>query len=89
MTKENEANMENQSLYAVLYANLPEHRGKSKGKIDARKISEDLGISYQAFYKWFKADGQEKVPTGRVKQLIGLPGSTLTLEKLLPYTDVI
>lgn len=89
MTKGNEVMVDNGSLYEVLYANLPEHRGKSKGKIDARKISDDLGISYQGLYKWFKAGGRGKVPTGRVKQLISLPGSKLTLEKLLPYTDVI
>lgn len=92
MEQNAEAINSGETLYDVFYANLPQYRGKGEGKIDARKLSRDLNISFQALYKWFGADdGNGKIPPGRkrIGQLMELPGSTLTLEKLLPFTDVV
>ncbi|WP_152533341.1 MULTISPECIES: hypothetical protein [unclassified Labrenzia] len=74
---------EEETLYSLFYNNLPSHRSKTHHQsIDARAIAADLNISHQSVYGWIE---RNKVPAGRFTELLTLPGSTLTVEKLLPY----
>jgi len=74
------------ALYRTLVGGLPRH-GKHKrqsdhGFLDCSKLAADLGISYQAVYKWL-AKGE--LPGKRIKHLCALDDSTLTPAILAPY----
>ncbi|MFC3724467.1 hypothetical protein [Neoaquamicrobium sediminum] len=70
-------------LYKVLHDGLPAHRSQTnEGVLDCRKLGDDLGISDKAIYRWFD---RQSVPPKKVKPLMGLPGSTLTMDALLAF----
>lgn len=68
-------------LYAALFEGLPQHRSKVReGRLSLCKIAEDVGISRQAVSSWFT---RGKISLQSVTALTGLPGSTLTYEKIV------
>lgn len=70
-------------LYKLLHEGLPEHRSHTnEGVLDCRKLGDDLGISDKAIYRWFD---RQSVPPKKVKALMALPGSTLTMDALLAF----
>lgn len=70
-------------LYRVLYEGLPAHRSlTNEGVLDVRKLGDDLEISDKAIYRWFD---RQSVPPKKVKPLLALPGSTLTMDALLAF----
>lgn len=70
-------------LYMLLYKGLPKFRSKKNAdRLDCRKLSKSLGISYQALYKWF---ARPAVPPKKLNALIALPGSKLTIDDLMPF----
>lgn len=68
-------------LKKILYDHLPEHR-TDKGELDTAKIASHMGMSRWGVDLWFK---RRSVPPRRFKDLMELPGSTLTKEVLLPF----
>lgn len=71
-------------FYRLLHKHLPEHRSTylPSALLNVAKLAKDLKISKQATYKWIM-DG--RFPPNRMMSLVKLPGSTLTVEKLLPF----
>jgi len=71
------------ALYRTLWAGLPKHRRqRASGFLDCSKFAADLGISYQAIFKWLEKD---ELPGKRIKHLCALDGSALTPAILAPY----
>ena len=68
-------------LKKTLYEHLPEHRTE-KGELDTAKIARDMDMSRWGVDLWFK---RKNLPPKRFKDLMNLPGSTLTEEVLLPF----
>jgi hypothetical protein len=78
-------------LYEMCFFNLPKHRKVSRSLrgnewrgLDIDKIALSLDVSKQKVSLWMK---KNMLPGQRVTQMINLPGSTLTYEKLGPFIN--
>lgn len=69
-----------EKLRDTLKKHLPQHVTES-GKLDIPKIAKDLNMTRFGVDLWFD---RKSLPHRRAKQLIKLPGSTLTPEILAP-----
>jgi hypothetical protein len=68
-------------LYDLLLVKLPGFTSLG-GHLDVRRLSADMGLSYEAIYKWLRAD---RLPARQVTRLVDLHGSHLTKEDLIPF----
>ncbi len=74
-------------LWIVLRQNLPNHKKDFKGEqtkygLNVTKIAEDVGVTEKSVFEWLM---NNQVSGRRVKQLIALDGSTLTITLLEPF----
>lgn len=66
-------------LHKLLTRGIPD-LVDAAGVLDTRVLAKEVGVSYQAVYKWFE---RNQVPSKRIKTLIRLSKST----KKKPRTD--
>lgn len=62
---------------------LPRYVNKKTERLSVQKLAKALGMTRQAVNYWFL---REKLPHNQINKLIALPGSTLTLEILFPFS---
>lgn len=73
----------NAPLYVTFWIGLPPFRSRNKaGTLDVRALASSIDATYQTIYVWFN---KQMLPSRRMKTLIELEGSTLTMEKLMKF----
>lgn len=72
-------------LLDVLTDNLPKYINEKTQKVNHATVAVELGITRQALHR---CTNLNLISSKHVKKLTTLKGSTLTLEKLLPFIDL-
>lgn len=67
----------------VFSEHLPKYRNKRSKRISIQKLAKGLNLTRQAVNYWFL---RERIPHSQINALISLPGSTLTLDILFPFS---
>lgn len=70
-------------METVFSQHLPRHCNVRTQRISVQKLAKALGMTRQAVNYWF---AREKLPHQQITKLTKLPGSTLTLEILFPFS---
>ena len=55
-------------LHSLLQKGFPDHRN-ADGTFAAKRLAKDLGVSYQAVYKWFE---RERIAPKRIVKIVEL-----------------
>ena len=68
-------------LYQITCWGFPRYKGAT-GRLDVKRLAEDMGISYQMLYRYFR---QDRIRVGSAKTLVNLSKGRLSLADFLEF----